>query len=807
MNILVLQRVPYSFIQYHEVIDHEVHHVFYIGLKDSLASIPTILQCEKIERSKDKSVVDGVLEIAADLFLTFDRLICMSQYEIDAAAEIREKLNIPGDKPSTVKLVNDKLEMKSAVASRGLLVPKHLRCLDAIGIINSDSFSWQGKTVLKPVDGTASKDVLIYDDLASALIAIHEGKTGLPDFDPIRFELEEFMEGPIYHFDGIILAKKELVIIPSRYVGTCLDYAAGKPLGSVQLEEGGAYCAIAKTFLDAVGLETGVFHLEMIETSQGLCFLEIAARVGGADVATVMEATTGLNMIHVSLALALDERPLEENQFSSLLKIKRQNQIFGWFVFPGHLLPQYQCVQVTGSDNFNSNSQILHWREVNNRALLSSNITYNHYEVPLSGVIAGSYQEEVESLIKNIFENVRIQTTAPTRHLLLVGCHDIDMKALVGLTDVLTLFQKPERVSPLQMQTCTRLCSFDYENIEEALTLAREIHSAQPIHAVASFTEYGLETASVIKEDLNIAGNPFSPVAATRDKFIMRTKMAEGGLPSLRFKHCKKSEDLKEFLLNLQSPVIIKPAKGSGSEGVYFVSDDSDVQKSWEHASASSSYLIAEEFIFGPEVSVESFSCDGCHEILTITEKQTTGSPYFVETGHQMPAQLSKDIQKQVHTYVRSFLEFIGHKIGPAHTELRLTKNGPRIIEAHTRGGGDFIWEMVKLTCGVNFVAATVAHLLTKAKEPRVPEARGAAIRFINCPPGKISSVEGIKEASSSPGIIRVDCSLMVGDQIKELQSSDTRVGYVLGVGGSRDDAVKHVEAALSQIVITVNHQ
>ena len=95
--------------------------------------------------------------------------------------------------------MNDKVAMKAAVAAEGLRVPRFARCSEALTYSSADAAPWAGKTVLKPVDGTASKDVLVFSTYADAITAIANHSTGLEGWDPERFQLEEYVEGPIFH--------------------------------------------------------------------------------------------------------------------------------------------------------------------------------------------------------------------------------------------------------------------------------------------------------------------------------------------------------------------------------------------------------------------------------------------------------------------------------------------------------------------------------------------------------------------------------------------------------------------------------
>ncbi|CAM5365902.1 hypothetical protein SALBM135S_08498 [Streptomyces alboniger] len=215
-----------------------------------------------------------------------------------------------------------------------------------------------------------------------------------------------------------------------------------------------------------------------------------------------------------------------------------------------------------------------------------------------------------------------------------------------------------------------------------------------------------------------------------------------------------------------------------------------------DHSGGQRQPVLAEEFLTGPEYSVESMSRHGMHEVVMITEKLTTGFPGFVESGHQSPACLATGEREAVEELILQFLDLIGQRTGPVHSEVRLTPSGPRVIEAQTRVGGDQIWEMCQLVTGVDQITETMCALLDLPDPPRAPEARAAAIRFFSYENVRVRHVEGIPDAERAPGVVRVECTLRPGQELGRLLSSVHRQGYALCAGDSTEDAVAKAEAA-----------
>ncbi|MGW4702796.1 ATP-grasp domain-containing protein [Streptomyces sp. NPDC004285] len=385
------------------------------------------------------------------------------------------------------------------------------------------------------------------------------------------------------------------------------------------------------------------------------------------------------------------------------------------------------------------------------------------------------------------------------QHILLVGGrgHELPKAAALGVRH--SMVQVPERASDEQAALAVRYAVLDYRNLDELLALVRDWHATDPFDAVLSFTEYGLDPASRVARDLGVPGDNLTAVVATRDKTRTRALLDRHGLSPVRHRVCATEAEAGDFLAGLGGrAVVLKPPSGGLSEGVYVVESEAQLAErwAWTKAVAGPEPVLAEEYLTGPEYSVESVSRHGRHEVVMVTEKLTTGFPGFVELGHQVPARLGAGELDAVEKLVLEFLDVIGQRTGPVHSELRLTPDGPRLIEAQTRVGGDQIWEMCELVSGADQITETMSALLGLPDPPRVPRARAAAIRFFARENVRVRHVEGIPEAGRAPGVLRVVCGLRSGRDLGPLLSSDSRQGYVLCTGDTTQDAVARAEAA-----------
>ncbi|MFM0441086.1 ATP-grasp domain-containing protein [Paraburkholderia strydomiana] len=402
MKVLILHRVPYPRIEYARGIDHDFHEVTYFGVASLLATLPAGLRCEQVERPGKLGVFDEAQAWLTQTPRQFDRVIALSEYDLIDAARLRAWLRTPGATPNEVRLVRDKVAMKAAVHEAGLRVPRFVGLPEFIA--SPSAAAWRGRTVLKPLSGASSEDVVTFDTLEDAAAAIDTRRTGVPRLDAETqvtdaYEVEEFVTGEILHFDGLVAQSQVLTVTVSRYIGTCLGYANGQPLGSYHFPISPSAREWVETALKAVGIRQGSFHLEAIENGDELVFLEVGNRVGGADVVATFECATGVHMPSEELRILLDGKPSRV-----LPPTQTQPQWYGWFVFPGHTLGGESYEGIAGIDAFRADPALVRWIELPTGAPLARRITYSAHETPLAGIVAHDRWQGTRDWIASLFD-------------------------------------------------------------------------------------------------------------------------------------------------------------------------------------------------------------------------------------------------------------------------------------------------------------------------------------------------------------------------------------------------------------------
>ncbi|GAB2581536.1 ATP-grasp domain-containing protein [Streptomyces capparidis] len=346
----------------------------------------------------------------------------------------------------------------------------------------------------------------------------------------------------------------------------------------------------------------------------------------------------------------------------------------------------------------------------------------------------------------------------------------------------------------------------DYGATDRLLPLVRALHQAYPFQAAVSLFELGLLPAARINEALGLGGVPVATVELLLDKWRMRRHLAASGISPVACAVGRSAREVREFVRAHGLPIVVKPIRESGSLGVFHVRDRADVEavaerfrsldgRDWaaKDLSRADSFdeFLMEEFLDGPEISVETLSFDGRHVVVAVTDKEC-GGPGFVEIGHAQPSGCPAGTLREVTRLVTDFLDAVGLRSGPGHTEVKLTSRGPRIVESHNRVGGDRINDLTEIVHGVDMerhalgAGFGVVEPLTASPEPR----GGAAVRFLTPEPGRVVEVTGLDAVRADPAFVDLRLRVGPGDEVPPLAWNEDKVGHVIARGATAAEAV-----------------
>ncbi|MEV4714105.1 ATP-grasp domain-containing protein [Micromonospora sp. NPDC049374] len=333
------------------------------------------------------------------------------------------------------------------------------------------------------------------------------------------------------------------------------------------------------------------------------------------------------------------------------------------------------------------------------------------------------------------------------------------------------------------------------------------------VAGVTSSSEYFVPVAAGAALRLGLTGPDPVAVERARDKGRQREALLAAGVPVPDFRVIRTPAEAKVVAAELGCPVVVKPVRGSGSVGVRLCRTD---REAVEHATRLFATrvnerglpveprVLVERFVSGPEFSAEFF--DG--EPVGLTAKHLGPPPHFVETGHDFPAELEPAAAAALTGCTRAALQALGLTWGATHTELRLSPDGPMIIEVNPRLAGGLIPELVRAALGIDLVDCVIARASGDLPKLRPLRHGHAAIRFLIAPAsGEIAEIDGVEPAGRAAAVRAINIGVTVGDRVTVTGAFTDRIGSVITAADTGPEAARQADTALSQLTVRLAEQ
>lgn len=319
-------------------------------------------------------------------------------------------------------------------------------------------------------------------------------------------------------------------------------------------------------------------------------------------------------------------------------------------------------------------------------------------------------------------------------------------------------------------------------------------------------TDMPMRGVAKVSDTLGLHSISYETAVKATDKYDMIKAFEEHSVPAPWFYLVKNFDELVSLKDKITYPCIMKPTDNAGSHGVVKIHSYEELLDKYEysHGCSRRGNVIVEEYLDGDEVSVEVMVVDGKVNVLQITDKLTTGAPYFVEMGHSQPSRLDVEIQNKIKDVAERSCKAIGINKGPAHVEMKVTSQGEaKMIELGARMGGDNITtHLVPLSTGIDMVECTIRIALGETVDVTPALNCGSAIRYFEAPFGKIKSIEGVEEALKIDGVKQISFTKNVGDESTPIHCSNDRIGFVIAQAETAEKAVKVCEEVMKMIKI-----
>ena len=343
---------------------------------------------------------------------------------------------------------------------------------------------------------------------------------------------------------------------------------------------------------------------------------------------------------------------------------------------------------------------------------------------------------------------------------------------------------------------------------EVMLKIARDEGVDGVIHPCS---EVSMNVMGRINDELGLAGITREQAIRATNKHLMRKAFEAGNAPSPKSILTESAEDAWNQFIAMSTDAILKPSRNSGSRGIAKVAK-SEFQGSEGFKKFQGLYNVAleesrdksvliEQFIEGPEFSIEIIVWNGKVNVLTVTDKKTTEAPHFVELGHSQPSCFSAEDVEKLKAAAVAGVKALGVNNCACHAEAKLMDGKAYLMEIGARLGGDFIsTELTHLSTGIDMVAAAIncALGIEPYLEP-TEEKHGVCIRYFCPKPGKLVSISNI-EVLEDERVYLWEIYHKVGDIIPEVTSSLSRSGHVIVTEKDAKTAIAFAESLLNEV-------
>jgi biotin carboxylase len=349
----------------------------------------------------------------------------------------------------------------------------------------------------------------------------------------------------------------------------------------------------------------------------------------------------------------------------------------------------------------------------------------------------------------------------------------------------------------------------DLNDEDATIAQAQKLSQRFDIQGVYTLVEYRVPLAARMAEALGLGrGISYQAALNCRNKKLTRQRLAEHGVGSAQFALVRSTAEAEETLKTFALPVVVKPSNDSASflvtrcDTVEQVLDSVRAVQQRTHnwvGQAIDPEILIEEYLDGPEFSVEAVTIGGETRILAVTAKRLTPPPVPVEAGHTVHAPLPEADVEAIHQLVKDALPALDVANSVTHTEVKLTSRGPRVVEVNARPGGDYIQSLVRAVTGYDLyeLALHIAIGGTMADLPQhAPVASSAAVRFLTADHAGTLHMADPEIAASVQGVQTLHLIFRDGQQVETTTSNYNRLGHVI-VHGTADESADEIAATV----------
>lgn len=260
------------------------------------------------------------------------------------------------------------------------------------------------------------------------------------------------------------------------------------------------------------------------------------------------------------------------------------------------------------------------------------------------------------------------------------------------------------------------------------------------IYSVGS--DIAMPTVSKVSEDLDLPRFvSYETAKICNNKVLLREFLGKDFTGNLRYQMVESTL----VSLELEFPVIMKPVDSQGQRGVRLINSYNEFVDNFDDSVRFSrnGKLILEEYVDGPEISVNSYVVNGNIEFSIISDRISWPDyPGGIIHEHILPSNIAgPSPEKEIRDLVERTISRLGIENGPVYFQIKLKEGKPKLIEVTPRLDGCHIWRLIKEYNGIDLLKASFEHLTNpsfKMGKPKSVKSKRVKLEFFSEKPGMV---------------------------------------------------------------------
>ncbi len=355
----------------------------------------------------------------------------------------------------------------------------------------------------------------------------------------------------------------------------------------------------------------------------------------------------------------------------------------------------------------------------------------------------------------------------------------------------------------------SRADKFLHIDLKDRTGLAHAAEELRDSHDIRGVFTCGTDFSSSVAwvaDKLNLPGIPYQTALDCTDKYRMRKRFREHGVPCPDFREISEDMDPRKETRGLNYPLVVKPVDNMGGRGVITVESPEGLSEAVNEAIGYSrtGRAIIEEFMDGREYSIDALVYGGTITITGFADRHIYYPPCFIEMGHTLPSEADDQTREEIFRVFKDGVRALGIHHGAAKGDIKVTSRGVMIGEIAARLSGGYMsgWTF-PYASGINLVEEGMRLAMGMAPGSLQPVLNNTSSEraFLSIP-GVIKDISNLEEVHSMEHVRDIFLISDIGDTVAFPLNNVMKCGNVIAVAKNRNEAVEASNFGVSRIRI-----